>query len=79
MERERRKRWSFFTREDGSWLWRVLHGDGNEQSSQRAFDNVKDCIADAKTHGYVVWEPSEERRISLMPPSASPTSTVPQE
>jgi hypothetical protein len=74
MERERRKRWSFFTREDGSWLWRVLHGDGNEASSTRAFDNVKDCIADAKAHGYVVWEPAEERRISANPPATSQTT-----
>ena len=68
MEKERRKRWSFFTRDDGSWLWRVLHGDGREASSTRAFDNIKDCIADAKMHGYVVWEPSQERR-AIVPPT----------
>ncbi|MGZ5094300.1 MAG: hypothetical protein ACXWCY_13875 [Burkholderiales bacterium] len=67
MDKERRRRWSFYTREDGSWLWRVLHGDGNEASSQRSFDNIKDCIADAKMHGYVVWEPSSERRVTVTP------------
>ena len=44
-----------------------LHGDGNEASSQRSFDNIKDCIADAKMHGYVVWEPSSERRVTVTP------------
>jgi hypothetical protein len=61
--RERRKRWNFFIGDDGSWLWRVLDPDECEAFSERSFRSLKDCIADAKQHGYVVWR-SEERRLA---------------
>jgi hypothetical protein len=59
---ERRRKWSFFIVGDGGWVWRVLHPDGTEASSERAFPTLQECTADATQHGYVVWKPEEERR-----------------
>ena len=47
---------------DGAWVWRVLHPDGTEASSDRSFATLQECTADATRHGYVVVKPEEERR-----------------
>jgi hypothetical protein len=47
---------------DGAWVWRVLHPDGTEASSERPFATLQECTADATRHGYVVVKPEEERR-----------------
>jgi hypothetical protein len=61
---ERRKKWSFFILGDGSWVWRVLHPDGTEQSAERGFATVSECTADAAKYGYIAWKPEAERRRS---------------
>jgi hypothetical protein len=41
----------------------MLDPDEREAFSDRSFASLKDCIADAKRHGYVVWR-AEERRLA---------------
>ena len=59
---DRRKQWSFPIGEDGSWTWRVIDIDDEEQVSGRAFKTLKECTEDAAKHGYVVWRSDDERR-----------------
>jgi hypothetical protein len=59
---ERRRRWKFLIGADGTWRWQVTNADGSESASQRSFNTLKDCTADATDHGYVVWKPEEDRR-----------------
>ena len=59
---ERRKQWSFPIGEDGSWSWRVVNPDGDEEASGRTFRTLKECTEDAARNGYVVWRSEEERR-----------------
>jgi hypothetical protein len=61
---ERRNKWSFFIRADGSWVWRVLHPDLTEACSERSFATVEDCMLDAEQFGYKRWPPENERRRS---------------
>jgi hypothetical protein len=58
---ERRKQWNFLIEDDG-WAWRVVHADGTEERSERAFKTLKECTDDAAKHGYVVWKSESERR-----------------
>lgn len=60
---DRRRRWKFILKEDGSWAWSVSKPDGTQESSDRSFRKLTECTADAVTHGYVVWN-EEERRDS---------------
>ena len=59
---ERRKQWSFAIGDDGSWAWKVVNPDGDEQTSDRTFKTLKECTEDATRNGYVVWRTEEERR-----------------
>jgi hypothetical protein len=59
---EKRSEWRFGTAEKNLWRWHVTHPDGTEVSSHRGFPTLKECIADATVHGYVVWIPEAERR-----------------
>jgi hypothetical protein len=59
---ERRRQWSFPIGEDGSWSWRVVNPEGDEQTSDRTFKTLKECTEDAARHGYVAWRSEEERR-----------------
>ena len=59
---EKRSEWQFSAAEKGIWRWNVTHPDGSKVSSHRGFTTLKDCIADATRHGYVVWIPEAERR-----------------
>ena len=59
---ERRKQWSFPIGEDGSWTWRFVDPDGEEQASGRTFKTLKECTEDALKNGYVVWQSDNERR-----------------
>ena len=60
--KEKRSEWRFGTGDKGLWRWHVTHPDGTDVSSHRGFPTLKDCIADASGHGYVVWLPEAERR-----------------
>lgn len=62
MPEEKRSEWRFGSAEKSLWRWHVTHPDGSEVSSHRGFATLKDCIADATQHGYVVWIPEAERR-----------------
>jgi hypothetical protein len=59
---ERRKQWSFPLAEDGSWSWRVISPEGEQQTSERTFKTLKECTEDAARNGYVVWRSEDERR-----------------
>ena len=62
---EKRRNWSFLTKEDGvSWIWRVSDAHGVEESKV-SFSTLKECTADAMLHGYVVWKSENERRRDL--------------
>lgn len=50
---EKRGRWEFTIPEGGAWGWRVTHPDGRNACADREFRTLKDCIDDAKNHGYV--------------------------
>jgi hypothetical protein len=60
--KEKRNNWKFKSAEDRSWLWHVTRPDGTESSSVRGFPTLKDCIDDARQHGYVVWLAEADRR-----------------
>ena len=60
--KEQRSNWKFRSAQDKSWLWHVTRPDGSEASSVRGFATLKDCIADARQHGYVLWLPEADRR-----------------
>jgi hypothetical protein len=62
--KEKRSEWKFRTAEDRSWLWHVRRPDGSEDISDRRFLRLKDCIADARQRGYVLWLPDADRRRS---------------
>jgi hypothetical protein len=59
---DRRKQWSFPIGEDGSWSWRMVDPDGEEQASDRTFRTLKECTEDAMKNGYVAWQSESERR-----------------
>jgi hypothetical protein len=59
---EKRSEWKFSAAENGGWRWRVTHPDGTELFAHSPFATLKECIADARQHGYVVWIPEAERR-----------------
>ncbi|MGZ5091872.1 MAG: hypothetical protein ACXWCY_13990 [Burkholderiales bacterium] len=60
--KEKRSEWKFSSGDKGGWRWRVTHPDGTEVSAHAGFATLKECIADATRHGYVVWIPEAERR-----------------
>ena len=59
---EKRSEWKFSAGDNGLWRWRVTHPDGAQLTGHAGFTTLKDCIADARQHGYVVWLPEAERR-----------------
>jgi hypothetical protein len=59
---ERRRKWSFFTLADESWVWRVVHPDGTERTSDASFRTLDECTADAARDGYVPYSPQRDRR-----------------
>jgi hypothetical protein len=47
------KPWRFFQDEDARWRWKyVMNGKAVAQAYE-AFADYADCVADARTHGYV--------------------------
>ena len=44
MERERRSKWSFYTGDDGMWLWRMTPPEGRESSAKESFPTLTECI-----------------------------------
>lgn len=58
--KEQRTRWEFVERGD-DWLWRKLDASGAVTESAR-FARLRECIEDARLHGYVPWAPEKERR-----------------
>jgi len=83
---EKRGRWEFTIPEGGAWGWRVTHPDGRTACGDRDFRTLKDCIDDAKNHGYVYGlrrgatmrdlakrkSPAEPGAIEPVPPGADP-------
>lgn len=63
---DRRGRWKFILKEDGSWAWQVSKPDGMQTSSERSFKKLTDCTADAVSHGYVAWQHEERRATELL-------------
>ena len=52
--------WEFITRPVRStnavsweWAWRCAGHDGTKTSSSRTFSSFRDCIADARLHGFI--------------------------
>lgn len=64
MERERRSRWSFYTGDDGMWLWSMASPEGQQTSSKQSFPTLTECILDAKQNGYVLWTSRDRRKVS---------------
>ena len=62
MEQERRRHWSFVISNAGAWSWRVLNPDCSAVVSPTTYKTLKDCVADARTHGYVLPPEDEDRR-----------------
>ena len=48
--------WNFDV-DAGDWIWRFTRPDGTQLVSPRRFSTLKECIADAKEHGYVILAP----------------------
>lgn len=61
MPDDKRTQWNFEV-DAGDWLWNSTGPDGTKVVSPRRFSTLKECIDDAKLHGYVVWIPEAERR-----------------
>jgi hypothetical protein len=60
---DRRRQWSFSLREsDRAWAWHRSNPSGAITSSASYFKTLDECIADAMTHGYVIYEDKERRR-----------------
>lgn len=60
---DRRRQWKFSLKEqDGTWAWHVSNRTGSEAKSSGPFKTLEECIADAMSHGYVVWDKKERRR-----------------
>jgi hypothetical protein len=60
---DRRRQWKFSLKEkDGSWAWHVSSHGKTQESSARSFNTLDECLADAASHGYVVYEDTERRR-----------------
>ena len=59
---ERRKKWSFFTLADESWVWRVVYPDGTERTSDVSFRTLDECTAAAARDGYVPYSAQRDRR-----------------
>ena len=50
-----RRKWRFVSDKDGSsWRWAMTADESPEMLSTSPFTTLKECIEDAKTHGYVV-------------------------
>ncbi|MGZ5092784.1 MAG: hypothetical protein ACXWCY_16745 [Burkholderiales bacterium] len=58
---DKRNRWKIVRNENGTWSWRVSVGKGPENLSKRSFDTLEECMADAKSHGYVVRTEKDRR------------------
>jgi hypothetical protein len=61
LELEDRRKWRFEHTSNDAWRW-VFADDGIETVSARSFSTLKECIEDAKVHGYLPHVP--ERRSS---------------
>ena len=59
---EKRKQWNFRMSKDNSWSWHAVDTDGTESACKQEYGTLAECIVDARKNGYVVWNPTEERR-----------------
>ena len=62
MELQDRRKWRFMPTADDRWHW-VSVDDGREVLSSEAFATLKECVEDAKSHGYVVVVPERRRHV----------------
>ena len=61
MPEEKRTQWNFEINND-QWLWKCTAPSGITTVASRTFPTMKDCVDDAKRHGYVPWTTEAERR-----------------
>ena len=60
------RKWRFMSDEDGKFVALAMTVDeGSELLSASPFSTLKECIEDAKTHGYVV--PAPETCVNIEP------------
>ena len=68
-------KWEFITKAVRSanavswqWEWRRLHEDGSTSASARTFTSFKECISDARVHGFTgEAEPGESGTLFRRP------------
>ena len=58
---DKRKNWQFNETPHGAWTWQVTQGSVTVRSAAD-FKTLKDCVDNAREHGYVHWTPEQERR-----------------
>ena len=66
---DQRNQWKFDITDDG-WQWTVQRADGSKTTSSQIWPTLKACADDAAAHGYVAWNPEEERRRDQILPVA---------
>ena len=59
---DQRRHWKIIRNQDGTWSWRVSQGKSPERASKRVFTTLEDCIADARSRGYVIRTAKDRRR-----------------
>lgn len=62
MTLEDRRKWRFITTGDDLWRW-IVTDTHAESASELAFRTLKECIDDAKLHGYVPASPERRRNM----------------
>ena len=63
---DERRRWRFINaQDDSSWSWAVRSDSGTEVFSEQTFGTLKDCVEDAKRHGYEPHAPERRRNHTL--------------
>ena len=50
---EKRRLWQFTIPEGGFWGWNVTHPDGSRAAAVGDFLTLRECVDDAKKHGYI--------------------------
>ena len=58
---DKRKNWQFNETPDSTWTWQVTQGTVIVRAAT-TFKTLKDCVENAREHGYVNWNPEQERR-----------------
>ena len=63
VQQEQRSEWQFLITEGEQWLWEVKHSDGTIEQGKKCFPTLKDCVDDARRHGWGTWKTEERREV----------------